>query len=158
MVVATNLPGDGVRGFTLIELMLALALGAILFLVAAPLTSGWISGMRQMQARGSVVDAVGKAKSIALRNASGKASDSTAARIQLAGGVLSVIDAAGGTVWSSEVPESVALKTPDGSPFECTAYNSRGVQREDSALSCTQTASRLIVGVANRGDVDVDLL
>lgn len=55
-------------GFTLIELMIGIAIMALLLLTAAPFTSAWVDGARQMRARSTVIEAVGQARALAMRN------------------------------------------------------------------------------------------
>ena len=56
------------RGFTLIELMVTLAILAMLLLMAAPLAADWVHGARTLQARGTLVQGFAHAKALALRN------------------------------------------------------------------------------------------
>ena len=56
------------RGFTLIELMVTLAILAMLLLMAAPLAADWVHGARTLQARGTLVQGFENAKAQALRN------------------------------------------------------------------------------------------
>jgi len=56
------------RGFTLIELMIVVAIVAVLALMAAPLTPDWVHGARTLQARGTLVQGFENAKALALRN------------------------------------------------------------------------------------------
>ena len=56
------------RGFTLIELMVTLAIMAMLLLMAAPLAADWVHGARTLQARGTLVQGFENAKALALRN------------------------------------------------------------------------------------------
>ena len=56
------------RGFTLIELMVTLAILAMLLLMAAPLAADWVHGARTLQARGTLVQGFENAKALALRN------------------------------------------------------------------------------------------
>ena len=56
------------RGFTLIELIVTLAILAMLLLMAAPLAADWVHGARTLQARGTLVQGFENAKALALRN------------------------------------------------------------------------------------------
>lgn len=55
-------------GFTLIELVITIAIMAMLLLVAMPFTSDWIDGTRQMRARSNLLEATGQARALAMRN------------------------------------------------------------------------------------------
>lgn len=55
-------------GVTLIELMITITIMALLVLVTLPLTSDWIDGNRQMRAKSNLLEAVGQARALAMRN------------------------------------------------------------------------------------------
>lgn len=151
-------PVAGRSGFSLIELMIGLAIAALLSLVAVPFTMAWMDSNRQMQARNYVVDAVGRAKALALRNGSGRAGNAPVARIRLSGDLLGVENAASGDVlWSATLPRGVQLMLSDGlTPFNCTALNNRGLPVVPGG--CDQAASRLVVKIADQENLDVELL
>lgn len=142
-------------GFTLIELMFSLAIGAFLMMLCVPFGVAWMDGVRQLQARGDLVDAVGRAKSLALRNGSGRAPGETVSRVVLEDDVLSVREHDGSVLWSAELPRAVTLSTNADEPFVCTAYDSRAmaIDEDDCTLS-----PRLVVKVASREELDVELL
>jgi len=64
VVARAPLPG----GFTLIELMVTLAIMAMLLLAAAPFTLDWADGTRQMRARSNLLEGVGQARALAMRD------------------------------------------------------------------------------------------
>lgn len=66
------------RGFTLIELMVTLAILAMLLLMAAPLAADWVHGARTLQARGTLVQGFENAKALALRNPCGAPNETQA--------------------------------------------------------------------------------
>ena len=58
-------------GFTLIELVITIAIIVMLLLVGMPFTSHWVDGTRQMRARSNLLEATGQARALAMRNPSG---------------------------------------------------------------------------------------
>lgn len=59
------------RGLTLVELMVTLAITAALMLAVVPLIGGWVEGAQVADARGKLVQAFGQARALALRNPDG---------------------------------------------------------------------------------------
>lgn len=151
--------GDGLMrcgGFTLIELMLTLALAAILAMAALPMTIAWMDGVRQVQARGLLVDAVGRARALAVRNPDRLAQSQAVARVQLANdGTLSVVrNGTGAVLWSGSMPSSVQLEDSAAAPFSCVAYNSRALPV--NAGGCT-TDGLVLVQAGSREAINVQL-
>lgn len=58
-------------GFTLIELMITVAVMGLLLLAGMPFTRAWVDGNRQMRIRNQLLEGIGQARALALRNASG---------------------------------------------------------------------------------------
>ena len=108
------------RGFTLIELMVTLAILAMLLLMAAPLAADWVHGARTLQARGTLVQGFENAKALALRNpceapnATGAHAAVLQAQTDGATVTLNVL-AQGGSgcapnpQWTARLPEGVSL-------------------------------------------------
>lgn len=118
------------RGFTLIELMVTLAILAMLLLMAAPLAADWVHGARTLQARGTLVQGFENAKALALRNpcADPNATGAPAAVLQAetdgATVTLKVLAQQGGSVcallvtrpnpqWTARLPDGVGLTLND---------------------------------------------
>jgi prepilin-type N-terminal cleavage/methylation domain-containing protein len=144
------------QGFTLIELMTAISISAMLGLLAVPMTMNWMRGSRQMQAQSDVVAAIAHARALSLRNAEGLPSGAKAASVKLSSGVLEVRDGKDAVVWTAQLPASVKLKYSDGSDFVCVAYDSRGTLVESG--SCKFLLSPMIVSTSGQGDLNAPLL
>jgi prepilin-type N-terminal cleavage/methylation domain-containing protein len=145
------------RGFSVIELMTTLTLSALLALLAVPFTTSWVASARQLQARGDLVDAVGRARAIALRNGNAVAPGQPVARVSLINGLLTVRNVgAATTVWSTQFHPTVGLTLADGTPFNCMSFNSRGWPINDG--TCTLVAPQLVLTATGQDNLNVDLL
>lgn len=163
-------------GFTLIELMIGVAIMAMLLLLAMPFTRNWIDSNRQMQARSVLWEAIAQARAVALRNPSAVADNAMlASSLRLNGTLLQVTAANSGMVlWSGNVSDSAVLKLAGTSDFAdvasfngssngafiCLAFNSRG-QHLAAAPGCVQsnaTLSRIAIGLNDQDPLYVDML
>jgi len=123
-------------GFTLIELMITIAIIALLAVVAAPYTSSWIHEANVNEAKSTLHRAHGQAKAIALRNPNGvMEGNQVAASVKLDNGVLLACrgepdqltcaagDATGIVGWQGNWPAGVSIDDADS--FEAR-INNRG--------------------------------
>ena len=161
------------RGFTLIELMIALAILAFLLLAAMPFTRDWVDGTRQMQARSVLLEGMAKARALGLRNPERRAPAQVVAMLDLGGSRLRLWRGVGGDQeWSGNLPAGVTLKAVGkgdlassaafataGDAFACVALDNRGM-RLPAAPGCSLplTQERIAIGIGNQEPVYVDLL
>ncbi|KLI99891.1 hypothetical protein WQ56_10865 [Luteimonas sp. FCS-9] len=172
-------------GFTLIELMVTIAVMALLALAALPFTRNWVDGTREIRARSSLIEAVGQARALAMRNPYGlPTTDATGTPLATAAvlydgetAMLCVVqrdhdrqwtasscplDAAGDAdvPWRAQItsPGDLALAA-DGAAFRCAAYDSRGRTQlaPDLGRACT-TAATITVTAGQQGGIDAPLL
>lgn len=157
------------RGFGLIELMVTLAIIAGLAMLPIPFSARWMDSDRQLQARGQLVEAVGLARSLSLRNAASAARGTPVTCLRLVGnGVLEVATLAsgqacpaGGTVvWRVQLQGPVTLaETGTGTPFRCVAFDSRGAPAMPALAPACSLAPRLqVIGRDPAEALHVDLL
>lgn len=160
-------------GFSLVELMVTLAVMAVLAAAGTPLARQWIDSNRQMQARNVMWEAVSQVRSLALRNPNQATTGGVSARLERDGRALQVLRADGTEVlWSGELPRDVDIKLTDAVDFTdaealgaaagdlaCVAFGNRG-QRLPEASGCTSAGShqRLAIGLNNQDPLYVDLL
>jgi type IV pilus assembly protein PilA len=139
-------------GLTLIELMVTLALLAFLILIGLPLTRGWVQSAHQRDAAGMMIEGLGRAKALAMRNPQGFTSQSVPAAVAcLVAGQISVVTASTNGVncnqasdWSAQLPSDASVtQAYGGTAFQCAAYNERGIALTTSVggLACTPSST-----------------
>ncbi|AOY00669.1 prepilin-type N-terminal cleavage/methylation domain-containing protein [Jeongeupia sp. USM3] len=103
---------DG-RGFTLIELMITIAILALLLAVGVPFTQRWGQSARVQQVESTLKQGFAHAKAVALRNPTG-ATTGSAAVLRLEGDDLVVCEGAvtcttANAVWRGSKPTSTTI-------------------------------------------------
>ncbi len=150
------------RGFSLIELLVVLAITGILLGSTIPLGSNWIKSANLSTTDGELSHAIGMAIATALRNEQAIDSAEPAAALCLSDtNGLSVLKANtsglpncnGGTgteIWSSSVPSNTAI-TANGRDISCLCFNPYGQLTQNNCTSCTmETALDLSIGSKKR--------
>lgn len=138
------------RGFTLIELMVTLAILAMLLLMAAPLAADWVHGARTLQARGTLVQGFENAKALALRN---PCADPNATGTPAAAALEAKIEGTTVTLNVLALPQSVsgcALLGARPNP-QWTARLPDGVGLTLNGTLLTTSSTPLTVNLDNRG-------
>lgn len=135
-------------GFTLVELMVTVALLALLTMLAGPLTAAWSNSAQVRDAEGLLNQGLGRAKANALRNRYGMIDSQPSALLCLSqGGQLSLHEAASATspasctspqLWSAQLPQRVSVQS-SGAAFSCLAFDTRGLPTSVSGCSTSQT-------------------
>jgi prepilin-type N-terminal cleavage/methylation domain-containing protein len=157
------------RGFGLIELMVTVAIVALLALVALPFSARWMESDRELQARGELMEALAHARSLALRNAEGlpPGVPVTCLRV-VAGPVLEltkltagqVCPTAGTVAWRATLHPRLTLREAGTkAPFKCVAFDSRAAAVQGAqASTCTLAPKLQVLGGSSQEALDVDLL
>ncbi len=122
------------KGFTLIELMITIAIFGILLAIGAPFTKAWSDSAKQREAAGVLKQGISRAKATALRNPEGARDDVAAAALCRSGQTLKLFKMATSVdctssatpLWTAQLPASVGVKV-GGSDVSCVAFNSRGL-------------------------------
>lgn len=156
------------RGFTLVELMVTLAVLAIILSAALPLTSNWSSSAHQLETANLLKQGVSRAKAIALRNPGGVGLDKAAAALCLSDNKISLVrqDKAGAfscaptdsanSIWSATVPSGVSVKI-GGASFQCLAMNNRGLPANQTGCT-TATTQYISVSAGGQDAIEVPII
>lgn len=153
----------GNRGFTLIELMITIAVFALLLAIGAPLTRAWSDSAHQREAASLLQQGLSRAKATALRNVGGVLNPEPAAVLCHSGQTLMLFQldkgqsvdctAVKGSLWSAVLPGSASLQS-QGSEMSCVAFDNRGLPVSGS--SCATTTLQVLAG--NESALDVQLI
>lgn len=152
------------RGFTLIELVVTIAVLAMLLLLALPLTSAWADGAQQQTAANVLHEGIGRAKAQALLNpGSVTGTETPAAALCITNKTLSLhpiesgdsINCSSSSIWSAQLPDKPAVKVASND-FVCVAFNNRGLPVTPSGSSCT--TSEIAVTVSSQDAINVPLI
>lgn len=163
------------RGVTLIELMIGLAIMALLLLAALPFGARWAQGNRQMQARSLVWEGMSQARSIALRNPAMQRIGTPAAVLRMRAGQLEVVAPGNDTpLWAGVLRSDVRLRFSDPAGFsdadamqassfpvfDCVGFDARGIRlpAADGCADGARAIDRIAVGLASQEPLYVELL
>jgi len=145
------------RGFTLVELMITIAVLMLVTVFVAPMTGGWSASARRLTVQGSLIEAFGHARGAAIRNAAAESGNTPVATVCLNNSVLTVIkgSASGcGTtaaekIWQSKVSSGVQI-TQNDSPYQCTCFDNKAQLTTATCTSCgTDFTFTIATGTAN---------
>jgi prepilin-type N-terminal cleavage/methylation domain-containing protein len=125
------------RGYTLIELMVALVILALTVAVAAPLGRGWTDSVAVRQATHSLLTGMARAKAVALSNANTVSGTTPAAILMWTGSTLCVYGSTAPTtfsctstspspVWQASAKATILLNGAlSSAQSQCVALNNR---------------------------------
>ena len=134
-------------GFSLIEMMVVIAIVAILAVAGVALTSSWVKQAEITKTVTSLASAINLAKSTSIRNENGFTDNSTAAQICLNQNILSVYKPASSTtaascsstaIYSFQIPSNVQIKDVSNTTLNCIAFGHLGDQKNTSPCTTDQ--------------------
>ena len=97
------------RGVTLIELMMAIALLAILALAIFPLGRAWVANQQITKTEKLFLEAYARTKNEALRNPNAVKGDVKAASLEVLSNKVEVKDSNGAGIWSIDIAPTVTV-------------------------------------------------
>lgn len=142
-------------GFSLIELMIVIAIVGLLMTLGVPLTRGWVVNTQVRDAQSLLGQGYARAKAVSLRNPGGVSGTMAATilcradrRLLLipAGDAATPADCSGPAAWSATLPPSVSIRTAAGDELHCIAFDNRALAIDPSAAGsgsdvCTTSAA-----------------
>lgn len=140
-------------GFSLIELMVVLAVMSILATLGTALTQSWSSSNQLQLGKNLLTQGVAHAKSLALRNGSGTNSNTVASFLVLKNNTLCVLNGTATTldcsspVWQTQLSISASINSVS---TQCIGWNSMGLP-ETSALGGTNCTIALTYSISSGG-------
>lgn len=138
-------------GYTLIEILIVIAILATVVLMAAPLSGGWINASNLQESEGQLREAVSRAKSLALRNAIAakggmpvsavclNTSRELSVRQSAADTPLNCALAVGEKSWQASINEKMAIKH-SGTAFTCVCFDNKALVTQ--AGTCSTCSSK----------------
>lgn len=139
------------RGFTLIEILITIAIIALIILVAAPLSGGWVRDADLINTEAQLTEAVGRAKAAALRNNRAATGDNPAAVICRSNtNLLTVMEGTsaaapsctptGTQIWQAQIKSSITVEV-NNTAFSCLCFNNKGATTISAPCSNTCATS-----------------
>lgn len=125
------------RGYSLVELMLTLAVAGLLLVSAGQLTHGWIASARVHEALAVMSQGVSRAKAIALRNPGGVSGAAAAAILCVSGNTVRLFAA-------TRSPQAAAHCQGSGGLWTAQLHGSAQVVVNGAALSCLAFSNRAL--------------
>lgn len=148
-------------GFTLIEVLIVIAIFAMIILVGAPLTGAWVTDANRLETEGQLTQAMGRAKAAALRNYMAATGDTPVTAICLADDhILTVLEGAPGTpsptspdcssatgtqLWRAKLHPKIVVKL-NSEAFSCVYFDNKGTPIKDCASTISTLEFTLTAG------------
>lgn len=140
------------RGFTLIEVLIVIAIFSLIILVAAPLSGFWVRDANRLEAEAQLTQAMGRAKAAALRNHMAALGETPVTAMCLSdtnlltvregtpGNSPSCNPAAGTQLWKAQLSPHVTVQA-GGADFSCLCFTNKGLLTDDTSCSVCSTTT-----------------
>lgn len=155
-------------GYTLIEVLIVIAILAALVLMAAPLSGTWTASADAQQAEGQLKEAFSKAKSLAQRNEMAARGVTSVAAVCLDNRVLSVrkgignaaagcgANVAGEQVWQAQLGGNVTLLSA-GAALACVCFDNKGLVTRGGTCNGCAASTTLVLSAGSYGPQTLQL-
>ncbi|TWI52771.1 prepilin-type N-terminal cleavage/methylation domain-containing protein [Pseudomonas duriflava] len=159
------------KGFTLIELMVTIAVLSILMMAGIPLTQGWVNSAHQRDAASVMQQGIARAKAVALRNPAGVAGTDKAAVLLCRSDATLVLvrpensqkaldcaqSADAQVLWSGTLPKQVDI-VANNKRFLCLALDNQALPvKSDQAHTECSTANP-VVKIGREDDLPINVI
>lgn len=128
------------RGLTLIELMITIALVAILSMAIFPLGRAWVANAQITKTEKSFLEAYGLAKNEAVRNPNAVKANVKAASLVINANKVEVTDSLDNVIWSTDIAPTASITLSPECSQKIILNNNAQITTEGCALY-TITAS-----------------
>lgn len=141
------------RGFTLVEVLIVIAIIAVIIFIAAPLSGGWLRDANLLTAEAQLTEAIGRAKAASLRNSSAATGDNPVTAVCRSNGNLLTVregtaaaapscsTPAGTQVWQAQIDTKVTVQV-SGSTLSCLCFANKGqTTTSGTCSSCAASTS-----------------
>ncbi len=146
------------HGYTLIEIMMVVAIIALLAMTGTALTGTWVQDANLVQVEGDLTQAIGRAKSSALRNEMTALGDAPVTAICISqSNFLTILEGSNGTspscspasgseIWHTQLDSDVTVKV-GGTAISCMCFNNQGLLTDNACAGCsTSSELQLLTG------------
>lgn len=159
-VAQRNIQRDNrkIGGHTLIEAMTVITIIALLVLAGSPMTGKWVNGADIARTEGNLSQAIGHAKSLALRNPAGAINQTPAAAICISNtNKLTVLQHSGTSApsctgpagvqsWETQLDSDVSIyemigTTASTTGVACMCFNNKGLITQTSCTTCASNTT-----------------
>jgi prepilin-type N-terminal cleavage/methylation domain-containing protein len=141
-------------GFTLVEILIAVALIATLAFAVVPLGTSWTTSAESVNTKGVLSQAISRAKSTALRNGNKISETNAVTAVCLSSGKVEVREASGtvtsahcasnggSATWSNKIGTTLTIKN-NNQALSCMCFSSKGllVTTPSNCTSCATSST-----------------
>jgi prepilin-type N-terminal cleavage/methylation domain-containing protein len=141
-------------GFTLVEILIVVALIATLAMVAVPMGNSWTSSAESVNTKGVLTQAISRAKSTAMRNGNKISETNAVTSVCVTSGKVEVREASGtvtsahcssnggSATWSSKIGTGLTIKE-NNQALTCMCFSTKGLltTSPSNCSSCAATST-----------------
>lgn len=140
------------RGVTLIELMIGIALLAILAVAIFPLGRAWVANAQITKTEKELLEAYARAKNEALRNPNAVKEGAKAASLEVTSTTVVVKDSNNATIWSFNITPTVTIQLSTLPASATCDSTTQKVELNNNASLQTNTCTQYLIQASGGQD------